>query len=310
MLSALNITKPGCQRKCGNLTIPYPFGVGRGCSRSMWYDISCNASTNGDPPRAITTWVKDENENGMEILDISETHIRLRNQVAYSCFNSTAETSTFGSGFKSFDLFNSSVPFTLSSESNMLFIVGCHDLGYFDGNFDFRGSVFINSADQTGSCRTDCSFEAKNVVAGECDGIGCCQAIINKGMKSYTVSLDPSANHTSFFSYNPCGYAFLADKEQFKFRGALDLHDPNFINRIIDEVPMVLDWVIDNHTCSLAQQDPASYACDQQNTICVDAAESGIGGYRCSCRPGYQGNPYLTPGCSGIPFTSLNFLNS
>nr|XP_029122171.1 wall-associated receptor kinase-like 10 [Elaeis guineensis] len=34
---------PGCPAKCGNLTIPYPFGIGQGCFREG-FDITCNES--------------------------------------------------------------------------------------------------------------------------------------------------------------------------------------------------------------------------------------------------------------------------
>ncbi|KAK2993024.1 hypothetical protein RJ640_001587 [Escallonia rubra] len=45
------ITKPGCQQNCGNLTVPYPFGVGigSGCSTDPWFDINCNTSFS--PPK-------------------------------------------------------------------------------------------------------------------------------------------------------------------------------------------------------------------------------------------------------------------
>ncbi|KAJ0832129.1 putative wall-associated receptor kinase, galacturonan-binding domain-containing protein [Helianthus annuus] len=37
--------KPGCNDTCGNVRIPYPFGIGAKCSINSWYMIDCNSST-------------------------------------------------------------------------------------------------------------------------------------------------------------------------------------------------------------------------------------------------------------------------
>ncbi|KAJ4754124.1 Wall-associated kinase family protein [Rhynchospora pubera] len=41
---------PGCPAKCGNITVPYPFGMGTGCYRKG-FGVRCNKST--VPPRAF-----------------------------------------------------------------------------------------------------------------------------------------------------------------------------------------------------------------------------------------------------------------
>nr|GMD57779.1 putative wall-associated receptor kinase-like 16 [Ipomoea batatas] len=56
---------------------------------------------------------------------------------------------------------------------------------------------------------------------------------------------------------------------------------------------MVVDWVIFNDTCS-----NSSSTC-QGNTTCVPF-EGPDYGYRCACEKGYEGNPYLYPGCLDI----------
>ena len=39
------MAKSGCPDKCGNVTVPYPFGIGSSCYYSEWYSITCNNST-------------------------------------------------------------------------------------------------------------------------------------------------------------------------------------------------------------------------------------------------------------------------
>ncbi|GJN27491.1 hypothetical protein PR202_gb15519 [Eleusine coracana subsp. coracana] len=35
------MAKPGCRETCGDLSIPYPFGIGPGCFYGPGFDISC-----------------------------------------------------------------------------------------------------------------------------------------------------------------------------------------------------------------------------------------------------------------------------
>lgn len=100
----------------------------------------------------------------------------------------------------------------------------------------------------------------------------------------------------------PCGYAFFGVVDRFSFDGESDLNG-TVVNRTIQQVPLVLDWnvapvaVRQSLSCFESQKyyEDYVYAC-QSNTECVDA---DTGGYRCKCLPGYEGNPYLEPGCTG-----------
>ncbi|KAK1398201.1 EGF-like domain-containing protein [Heracleum sosnowskyi] len=101
---------------------------------------------------------------------------------------------------------------------------------------------------------------------------------------------------------SPCGYAFYGEKIAFKFGDLSDLNDTAFVNKTIATIPIVLDWMIaENITCAQASQDSKSYACRYNNSQCIDIKPGRIfGGYRCSCKQGYQGNPYLSPGCKDV----------
>ncbi|KAI3493194.1 hypothetical protein L1887_42155 [Cichorium endivia] len=60
-------------------------------------------------------------------------------------------------------------------------------------------------------------------------------------------------------------------------------------------VPIIVDWVVGGkESCSQATSCKGNTSCNEVDT----------GGHRCSCDKGYEGNPYLDPGCQGgiLPF--------
>ena len=38
------ISQPGCKDQCGNVTVPYPFGIGHSCYIDDWFEIVCNGT--------------------------------------------------------------------------------------------------------------------------------------------------------------------------------------------------------------------------------------------------------------------------
>ncbi|CAI9782369.1 unnamed protein product [Fraxinus pennsylvanica] len=268
------ITKPGCPRQCGNLTVPYPFGIGKGsgCGIGEWFEFNCSYAFN--PPRAFLGTI--------EIYEISDNQMRISNVMARRCYDRSG--AVVSANTASSDI--TTTPFSYS-KLNRFTVVGCDDFALITGGGD---------RNFTSGCFSLCS-NAEDVLDGYCTGIGCCQTSVPTGLKFYLTVLSSLNNHTRVSSFDPCSYAFVGEQERFIFRGAKDLSDPNFMERTRATVPIVLDWVIGNLTCAQAKVS-TDYAC-KANSYCVDS-DTGLGGYRCSCNAGYEGNPYLDPGCKDI----------
>ncbi|KAM7532005.1 hypothetical protein LguiB_035415 [Lonicera macranthoides] len=270
------ITKPGCQPQCGNLTVPYPFGIGigSGCSIDPSFAINCNTSFN--PPKPFL------NTGNLEVLSLIDTQIRVKNWMASTCYDKAGNL-THSEDVR-IDLGNSYFTF---SESNKFMVVGCDDFALISGT---------KERNFTSGCVSLCS-KAEDVMGGLCSGIGCCQTSIPKGLKRFFASLNTLRSHVNVWEFDQCGYAFLGEQERFDFRGALDLSDLSFKNRTLEGVPVVIDWVLGVDSCVEAERG-SEYLC-KENSYCVDS-DSGFGGYVCSCKNGYEGNPYLSPGCQDI----------
>nr|GMD57780.1 putative wall-associated receptor kinase-like 16 [Ipomoea batatas] len=84
-----------------------------------------------------------------------------------------------------------------------------------------------------------------------------------------------------------CSYAFVVKKDEFDFSS-------DILTRRweVEKLPIVIDWIVSNDRCS-----NSSSTC--QGNTCVPF-EGPDGGYRCAYEKGYEGNPYLHPGCLDI----------
>lgn len=75
------IVRLDCQDRCGNVSIPYPFGTKKDCYLNEDFYIACN-STHYDPPRAFLTG------GPIEVTNITvEGKLRIMQFIARDCYN-------------------------------------------------------------------------------------------------------------------------------------------------------------------------------------------------------------------------------
>ncbi|KAH6801419.1 hypothetical protein C2S52_001883 [Perilla frutescens var. hirtella] len=307
------VPKPGCRDRCGNVLIPFPFGVGSDCSFGKYFNITCNTSNN--TPTPYLSFFED-----IEVVEINPSQIRIRFKrlLEKVCYNKSGHRfdgmENIRSGFSFSD-----TPFTFSDE-NWLTTIGCHDSATI---FTTDDEGFRQDEQKFGSsCVSYCSNITDSAGVGFCpdndigypSAMGCCVTTVPRGITQVLVKLTDLANEWRvgegrLFS---CSYVFLQEKltpNKSKFSYPLSyLNNPNeFLdaesNWKTRAPPVVrLDWRInEGKNCSEARRNATGrYAC-QDNSLCVDYdAPSTVGGYLCSCKQGYNGNPYSTGGCRDI----------
>ncbi|KAG6469628.1 wall-associated receptor kinase 2-like [Zingiber officinale] len=289
-----------CPTKCGDVEIPYPFGIGAfgsncsgerdhcifhntetgigaNCSLGGGFNLTCNAIESG---------LTKPFYYNLEVLNISLAmgQVRMLNYISSACYDPNYNNVTYSE----WRLDLEGTPYRFSDLHNKFTAIGCDTLAYI---LDYHGS---NISYQSG-CVSICEDEG-SIVNDSCSGMGCCQTSIPENLQYYDVVFSRSFNRSE-----RCSYAVLLEADRFRFQTSYITTDQLMHINEDGRMPVVMDWAIGNETCEeVASHDSSSYACISDNSVCVDSSNGP--GYLCRCSPGYQGNPYVSDsdGCQDI----------
>ena len=258
----------GCSERCGDLTVPYPFGIEDGCHLEDKFKITCENSTG--TPKAFLA----RDKINVTHISLDDAELQVLQSIVKSCYGQ------YGVQMSNFSLSHSD--FTISATKNKFTAVGCDTIAVLDG---YAGGKWKSTG-----CFSLCeTFDSINF--GPCSGAGCCQIIETpEGLQNFTLAIVSPFNHSFDSNFSPCSYAFLAEERQFKFSKTTF---KEFKNKA--QFPLILDWTVSNFTCNEARR-LGNLPC-KQNSECVNSRKRS--GYLCRCLAGYEGNPYHPDGCQG-----------
>ncbi|XP_011018200.1 PREDICTED: wall-associated receptor kinase-like 22 [Populus euphratica] len=156
---------PGiCPGVCGNVSIPYPFGMREGCYHDESLKILCNSSE--IPLLSI-------NGTDLVVTDISvgDSTITVNFPIVFANCDGKERNTVF-------DLEGS--PFVFSSDLNNFIASGCDNL-----------ALLIQNQSAVGGCMSICDHErSNNYLLSSCSGINCCQTSIPSYLKVYNVTFE------------------------------------------------------------------------------------------------------------------------
>ncbi|XP_054819690.1 wall-associated receptor kinase 3-like [Prosopis cineraria] len=257
--------KAGCDTMCADVKISYPFGTTEDCFKDPDFLITCNTSS-GFPVPYLGT------KTTIQVLNISgvTSELLVFTPVYHHCYN-PEEGIYWRKGFRA------PPKFAISNKKNDFVVVGRNTYAFL---YDIEEKRLIG-------CNSECSYD-ESVTKGSCSGSGCCRTNFGQPIRNYTNSIffygDRNVLDGVLFN---CSHAFFAKNGTFNFS------DEDFDDLVrLERSTVVLDWGVD-------ETKSCGGACKDDESICEES-QSVKGYYLCKCKPGFEGNPYVSGGCKDV----------
>ncbi|CAL4992737.1 unnamed protein product [Urochloa decumbens] len=307
LAAAAPFGRPGrhCPTKCGDMSVPYPFGTTAGCS-FPGFDLTCDSEHS--PPRLLLG----DGATGVEVTDIFLGNASMR-VLTGAIVNHTSPSDPGAKGTWGLtgggDDDRGSGPFVLSYHNNKFVTVGCN----------VQATLLWNGTQVVNGCSSFCSVDSQRHwqsgpsgagCCSACSGNGCCKVTIPMYFPTYGVELN-KVDQTHNPDPQQHGIVFIAEKGWIdgvwcQMIAPTGGQPPDLLSK----VPVLLEWAMDSMTpaqpgiaadnSSRCPLNGIDSVCKSNYSYCIDKNSPFRSGYACQCLRGYDGNPYIDGGCQDV----------
>ncbi|XP_010476713.1 PREDICTED: wall-associated receptor kinase-like 6 [Camelina sativa] len=278
-----------CNRACGGISIPFPFGIGKDCYLNGWYEVVCDTNISSG---LSTTNVPFLSRINREVVNISLPD----GNKPYGVVHIKGPLTSLGCSVSSSQGLKKSSPDLnvtgkgspyFFTDNNRLVVVGCGTKALMK---DIESEIL--------GCESSCqaSENSEEVTNSICDGYKCCQARIPlERPQVIGINIENTNNGTK---REGCSVAFLTNKRY----APMNVTEPEQFHSggyAVVELGWYFDTSDSRFSSPLGCRNMTRYSSYSSFDKCSCEYDYFYGmSYRvCYCNYGYTGNPYLPHGC-------------
>ncbi|WZZ07365.1 hypothetical protein YC2023_093286 [Brassica napus] len=269
-LADLPVSRSTCPRRCGEIDIPHPFGIGEGCYLNSWYEIKSSKGCSSD---------------GEEEL---ESLLNLTGTPFY--FDQSNTLIAAGCGI------------TASLTNVEPVVAGCNSRCGKKSRTPTQDFLALDECITTYSSDAEDCRKRSTADEKSCSGIGCCAANIPGGRQQIVGVRIDSTTTTS----GGCKVAFLTDEDYLLSNGsdAQRIHSKGNAMVLLGWListsnPSFFDSLGCHTKKEYRQADNQFGITYGINCTCENYSSFSTYGI-CECTTGYRGDPYVVGGCKDI----------